>query len=327
MVAKSKSGRIASIAVLLLTIILGTTDILTFNREIGHSQMVLIGAIIATMLLAVFMLIRKSENLSMNISVFGLLCSLFIIQEGMYSISSTEELTVYYAIVEFGAGALGIYLNLLLYIGERYNQHRLVILSAFIMATLVIPILYDVGVNYIYLSEALVKHIPNVIDIFILLIYIGLLMHPDVKYHSVKARLDYNARRMEDTLFIGDDAYMHRDQFLKLIDDTTGWGPTEQPGVKEVKEVCFIAHEHGARILLKRCDDAVYASLLREDSGTLMNGISFPMRQITYAGDTLTCDRFTIYGDEGYFITMMIEEEKPIPEKRLVRIYRWMTGY
>ncbi len=327
MVAKSKSGKIASVAVLLLTVILGTIDILTFTRRVEHPQMILIGTMIITIVLAIFMLFRKSENLSMNISVFGLMCNLFIIQEGMYSVGSTNQITVGYGLIQLAVGALGIYLSLLLYVGDRYNQSRLVLQSAAVIAILAAPILYDTGVGYIYLSDAILKRIPNLIDILIFAVFIGLLMHPDVKYHSVKARLDYNARMMENTMFVGNDAYMHRDQFLRLIDDTVGWEATERPGAKETKEVPFIAHGRGARILLKRCDDTVYGSLLMDDEGSLMNGISFTMRQITYAGDTATCDRFTIYGDTGYFITMMIEEEKPIPEKRLTRIYRWMTGY
>ena len=57
MVARSRSSRIASIIVLSLTITLGIIDILTFNRHLGSSQIVLIFLISIMIALSAFMFI------------------------------------------------------------------------------------------------------------------------------------------------------------------------------------------------------------------------------------------------------------------------------
>ena len=100
MVARSRSSRIASIIVLSLTITLGIIDILTFNRHLGSSQIVLIFLISIMIALSAFMFIKRNENLIMNISVFGLMCSLFVLQEGLYSFDHDDIISMSYAILE-----------------------------------------------------------------------------------------------------------------------------------------------------------------------------------------------------------------------------------
>ena len=168
MVARSRSSRIASIIVLSLTITLGIIDILTFNRHLGSSQIVLIFLISIMIALSAFMFIKRNENLIMNISVFGLMCSLFVLQEGWYSFDHDDIISMSYALLECSIGVLGIYLNLLLYIGNRYNQMRLYALTSFTILILILPILYDVAFDYTYLWDSMVKHLPNTIDIIIL---------------------------------------------------------------------------------------------------------------------------------------------------------------
>ena len=328
MVAKSRSGKLASIIVLLLTIVLGTLDISTFTRHIGTSQIVLIACIVITIILAVLMLIKRNENLAMNLAVFGLMCSLFIMQEGLYAFENDDLLRLSFAVVECFIGGLGIYLNLLLYIGNRYNQTRLSILAGVAIVVLAIPIMYEVAFEYVYLWDALIGNPPNTIDIMILILYIALLMHPDVLYHTVKMRINFNANAMNDSLFVEGDACMYRDQFLLFIDDSVGWEVSEQPGVSEIKRVTFFAYGHGAELIMKRCDDGeVYLTLISDSKGTHMHELSFPMRQLTYEGDGTDCDMFTVYGDPGYFIKMVVKDERMVSDNRFVRFYHWMTGY
>lgn len=328
MVARSRSSRIVSIIVLSLTITLGIIDILTFNRHLGSSQIVLIFLISITIALSVFMFIKRNENLVTNISVFGLMCSLFVLQEGLYSFDHDDIIDMSYALLECSIGVLGIYLNLLLYIGNRYNQMRLYALTSFTILILILPILYDVAFDYTYLWDSMVKHLPNTIDIIILSLYMIILSHPDVRYHSSKIRLGYNVNVLDDTLFVDKDAYMDRKEFLSLIDGTIGWESSDHPEISGVKTAMFNTNGHKAKLVMRRHDDGtIYGTFIANDDGTHIQELTFPVRQLTYNGDSTDCDMFTIYGDTGYFIRMMVKDEKPVPKNRLTRFYRWMTGY
>ncbi len=323
---KSASNTVLSVVIKAAVIVFVAIDFIAMRRSIESTQAVVMIFLSVTVLMSLMMFVKKNENTMMNISVFGIMCGLFVLQKSFDGYDASDYTVVVLSALESAFGVIMIYLNILLYGGSRYNQMRLFVISGItIFLLLFVPLIY-IGFKDAYLGEAIMKYPADFALIAVLIFYMAVLSRPQVKYYSLNKQMAYNIKTLNSTLFLDSDAYMLRSEFVRFLN--TEWNASDDVGVVGTKSADFVSDGSTAKVVLKKCDDGnVYGSIFTESNGTSIQTPMLPVKQIVYEGDENTCDRFTLYGEDGFFVVLKIKDDVILQESRLLRIYYWITGY
>ena len=322
---KSISNTVLSVITKVAVILFVLVDFIVLRRSIDKAQAVVLVLLFITAGISVLMFIRKNENTMMNAALYGVMCGLFILQRSFDGFETDNAILVMKATIECTLGVLMICLNILLCGGNRYNQMRLFILSAFSIVFVLLSSIYMMIMDDAYLWDAIKKYAADFGIAVVIVFYIVILSRPEIRYYSLKKQMAYNVKTLNGTLFVNRDAYMLRSEFVRFVN--AEWTPSDDEGIVETKSGSFVSDGMTAKLTIKRCTDGkTYGSLHLDDNGTSVQGIRFSVTQLVH-GDIETCEDFTVYGEDGFFIVMKIREDPNMPKGRLKRFYYWAVGY
>ncbi len=322
---KSISNTVLSIITKVAIILFVLMDFIVLRRSIDIAQAVVLVLLFITAGISLLMFIRKNENTLMNAALYGVMCGFFILQRSFDGFETDDAILVMKATVECALGVMMICLNIFLCGGNRYNQMRLFILSAFSIVFVLLSSISTMIMEDAYLWDVMGRYAADFGIVAVIVFYVVILTRPEIRYYSLNKQMAYNVRTLNGTLFVNRDAYMLRSEFVKFVNSE--WTSSDEEGVIETKSGIFFSDGMDAKITVKRCNDGkTYGSLHLDGNGTSVQGIRFPVTQLVY-GDIDTCGDFTVYGEDGFFILMKIRDDYNMPKGRLKKFYYWAVGH
>lgn len=196
-------------------------------------------------------------------------------------------------------------------LGSTQNTIRVVAVEAAFLGVAVIAFLLDIH-HGLKVSEAIANLEDYHGTLLLMLISVICLNMSNSKYVSPMTRLRMNVEALETSTVTFNDTYIMRDQLLALMDpERSQWLDSDEPGVE--KELDIVLYNRLRRELLVvrkwEGDDVLIASFMPGDLKVhLYKHLNFPIRHIYCYGGKDACARFRMYGDDGFFVDVLVRD-------------------
>ena len=196
-------------------------------------------------------------------------------------------------------------------IGSTQNTMRVVIVEAAFVGLFILAYLIEIHHGN-KPSQALAALSDYHGTVILMLVSIICLNMSESKYISPMKRLRMNVEALETTTVTMNETYMMREQLKDLLDpQRTNWAVPDTPGVEKQLDITLYNSLRREMITVRKWegDDCLVATVLPRDLKVhLYKHLNFHIRHIAMIGDEDTCARIRMYGDNGFFIDVLVRD-------------------
>ena len=300
-------------------IIVGSAEIPAVNVfDGGLDDTHVLKVFVSSMILIVFGLagimlsIHPNGALSAGVMTLGIVAHFVFFVAFMFTDTSDEDETSYMVRLLFYI-LLGFctLFAVKMMIGSTQNTMRVVVVELVFVILFIIA--YLIGIHHASRpSEAFASLSDYHGTVILMIVSIICLNMSDSKYVSPMKRLRMNVEALETTTVTLDETYIMRDQLKDLLDPgRSNWAVSEEPGVEKQLDIVLYNSLRREMITVRKWegDDCPVATILPMDLRVhLYKHLNFHIRHIAMIGDGDTCARIRLYGDNGFFIDVLVRD-------------------
>lgn len=311
-------------AITIFIICSGTiTYILTHNELDNIWNIANFTGTLVFLLCSVIVILNPNPDKYFTAGIIGIGFGVMMMGKFLYFFIVDTYISFLLGLVGVGVGFLCICCALPLYCGNRFDTKRLQLFILIYIAGILVACLIStlIGNNFL---EIIVEYQEEFLLIIPLLMFMIMLNGKGIGYASLGKRIKTSFGMFYDSLYYDNATYMTRTDYLATDDDD--WETVNEGPIKEQRKIRIISSNRKAYIYFyKWTDGSIKGEICRSDKGTLVQTTRFDVTAVVPNGDEDTCDSFTIYGKEGFFITILVldkidKRDMSLPKRMLCSI-------
>lgn len=287
-----------------------------FNGDLGDTH--LLKTFVSSMILisfglaGIFLSMYPKGYLSAGVMTLGIVLHfIFFVSFLFADTSEDDELSYIVRLLFYLLLGFCTLFAVKMLIGSTQNTMRVVVVEAAFVVVFLVAYLVEVhhGLKPIDAFNTLSDYHGTIV---LMLVSIICLNMSDSKYVNPMKRLRMNVEALETSTVTSNDTYVMRSQLLDLLDpERSNWTVNPSPGVE--KELRLIMYNSLRRemILVRKWegDDTPIVTILPLDLKVHpFKHLNFHIRHIAMIGSKETCARFRMYGDNGFFVDILVRD-------------------
>ena len=222
-----------------------------------------------------------------------------------------------------------IFFAIKMMMGSTHNTSRVVIVEALFIAIFLVVLFVNIhrGLSFVESMDRLNDYHSSIILMIISVICLSM---GDAKYMSPMKRLRLNVLALETTTVTFSDMYMMRDSLTALVtEDPSKWNDSAEPEIEKELDITMYNTARRERLVIRKWEDGALTATFkpRDLEVHLYRYLNFPIKHIACPGGPEQCGRVRLYGNEGFFVDILVRDEhirKYRPVEQIIAPLLWL---
>ncbi len=222
-----------------------------------------------------------------------------------------------------------IFFAIKMIMGSTHNTSRVVIVEALFIAIFLVVLFVNIhrGLSLVESMDRLDDYHSSIILMIISVICLSM---GDAKYISPMKRLRLNVLALETTTVTFSDMYMMRDSLTALVtEDPSKWNDSAEPEIEKELDITMYNTARRERLVIRKWEDGELTATFkpRDLEVHLYRYLNFPIKHIACPGGPEQCGRVRLYGNEGFFVDILVRDEhirKYRPVEQIIAPLLWL---
>ncbi len=222
-----------------------------------------------------------------------------------------------------------IFFAIKMIMGSTHNTSRVVIVEALFIAIFLVVLFVNIhrGLSFVESMDRLNDYHSSIILMTISVICLSM---GDAKYMSPMKRLRLNVLALETTTVTFSDMYMMRDSLTALVtEDPSKWNDSAEPEIEKELDITMYNTARRERLVIRKWEDGALTATFkpRDLEVHLYRYLNFPIKHIACPGGPEQCGRVRLYGNEGFFVDILVRDEhirKYRPVEQIIAPLLWL---